>query len=108
VHEGGALFFVGDIVDRQFWLPRSGRENCRKLLHALLITQILKEDYSDFPYFSMYLWNRVLIGVIRDFWNVSESSRNAMGLACPPHLCAGARLLGAGTLCISRRKRRER
>jgi hypothetical protein len=29
-------------------------ESSEKLLHALLITQISKEDYTDFPDFSMH------------------------------------------------------
>ena len=46
-------------------------ESCEKLLHTLSITQI----FMIFQYVS-YLWNRFLIGVIRDFWVFSEISES--------------------------------
>jgi len=33
---------------------QKSKESSEKLLHALLITQILKEDYTDFPDFPIY------------------------------------------------------
>jgi hypothetical protein len=45
-------------------------------IQNFLITQISKNDYTDFSSFSMHsnLCNHFLIGVIGDFWTFSEIS----------------------------------